>query len=64
MAFKTRDGSEAHLLGFGPLTRQFRKFEVDGIDYLVWAGTLRYRMDFHPDGSPVDHPLDILETEE
>ncbi|MEY9198437.1 hypothetical protein ABIA16_003553 [Sinorhizobium fredii] len=52
------------LLGPGPLSERYTRVRMDGViayclnmptDYLVFADTLRYRMDGQP------HPLDVRE---
>lgn len=59
--YMSRGGKAALLLGHGPLSKTFFNFEVDGQRYLVWANSLRYRMDFDDKGKPVLDDRDILE---
>jgi hypothetical protein len=61
MQYITRAGKPASLIGYGPLSKTFKLFQVDDKQYLVWAHSLRYRMDFDSKGNPVLDTRDIVE---
>lgn len=52
-----KDG-EITIHGYGPLTTRFKLVQASTSikKYLVWADTMRYRLDGK------DHPMDVLET--
>jgi hypothetical protein len=57
MKYKLRDGTPVEILGNGPLTSRFKNVQpVDEEPYLVWADTMRYRLD------KKDHPKDVIEV--